>query len=238
MIEISAIVPAAGKGERMAGKKAKPYLILVDKPILAHTLLSLEKIHEIKEIIVVVSSANKVVCRRQIINKYSLKKVKKIVTGGSSRTQSVYRGLEELDPGCDLVLIHDGIRPFVTSDIIRKVAWKAVDCGAALSAVPVISTVKKADQRLVVDRTLIRNRLWLAQTPQVFRRDLIQRAYCLAHKSKKISWDDAGLVEAMGHPVKLVKGEADNIKITTPRDLLLAELILRQKAEGRRQKKE
>ncbi len=217
----------------MATKLAKPYLALNSKPILAHTLLALEDISLIEEIIVVVSGSDRSTCQREIINKYSLKKVKEVVTGGASRTQSVYKGLRKVDPRCKLVLIHDGIRPFITEQTVKRLARQAAIFGAAISVVPVIPAIKEISGDMFVKKTLSRDRLWMVQTPQVFKRGLIYRAYQKANQNGTIAVDDAILLEQIGHKVKVIRGERDNIKITTPEDLLLAEAILKRRSRKR-----
>ncbi len=233
MTKVTAIIPAAGRGRRMAAKLAKPYLMLNGKPILVHTLQVLENISLIGEIIVVVSASDKPVCQRKIIDKYSFKKIRDVVEGGASRTQSVYNGLKKVGPRCKLVLIHDGIRPFITEQIVKQLVKQADIFGAAISAVPAICTVKEINRDMFVRKTLSRDRLWMVQTPQVFKRELIYRAHQKAGHNRTVAADDAVLVERIGHKVKVVRGETDNIKITTPEDLLLAEVILKRRERGR-----
>lgn len=229
MTKVTAIVPAAGRGRRMATKLAKPYLMLNGRPILVHTLQALENISLIEEIIVVVSTSDKPVCQRKIIDKYSFKKVKDVVEGGASRTQSVYNGLKKVDSQCKLVLIHDGIRPFITEQTVKQLVKQADIFGAAISAIPAICTIKGINRDMFVTTTLSRDRLWMVQTPQVFKRKLIYRAYQKADHNRTVAVDDAVLVERIGHKVKVVKGETDNIKITTPEDLIVAEMILKRR---------
>ena len=233
MTKVTAIVPAAGRGRRMATKLAKPYLMLNGKPILVHTLQALENISLIKEIIVVVATLDKPVCQRKIIDKYSFKKVKDVVEGGTSRTQSVYNGLKKVDPQCKLVLIHDGIRPFITEHTVKQLVKQADIFGAAISAVPAICTIKEINRDMFVRTTLSRDRLWMVQTPQVFKRKLIYRAYQKADRNRTVAADDAVLVERIGHKVKVIRGETDNIKITTSEDLIVAEMILKRRGRGR-----
>jgi len=231
--KVTAIVPAAGGGRRMATKLAKPYLMLNGKPILVHTLQALENISLIEEIIVVVSTPDKPVCQRKIIDKYSFKKVKDVVEGGTSRTQSVYNGLKKVDPQCKLVLIHDGIRPFITEQTVKQLVKQADIFGAAISAIPAICTIKEINRDMFVRKTLSRNRLWMVQTPQVFKRELVYRAHQKADHNQTVAVDDAVLVERIGHKVKVIRGETDNIKITTPEDLIVAEMILKKRGRGR-----
>ncbi len=233
MTKVTAIVPAAGRGRRMATKLAKPYLLLNGKPILVHTLRALENISLIEEIIVVVAASDKPVCQRKIIDKYSFKKVKDVVEGGTSRTQSVCNGLKKVGPQCRLVLIHDGIRPFINEQTVKRLVKQADIFGAAISAVPAICTIKEINRDMFVRKTLSRDRLWMVQTPQVFKRKLICQAYQTADHDRTIAVDDAVLVERIGRKVKVIRGETDNIKITTPEDLIVAEMILKRRGRGR-----
>ena len=230
MTKVTAIVPAAGRGRRMATKLAKPYLILNGKPILVHTLQALENISLIEKIIVVVSAPDRPVCQRKIIDKYSFKKVKDVVEGGTSRTQSVYNGLKRVDPQCKLVLIHDGIRPFITEQTVKQLVKQADIFGAAISAVPAVSAIKEINKDMFVRKTLSRDKLWMIQTPQVFKRELIYQAYQKADRNQTVAVDDAVLVEQIGTKVKVIRGETDNIKITTPEDLIVAEMILKRRS--------
>lgn len=225
-----AVVPAAGKGERMgkAGLKEKPYLILGDRPILAHTLGALSRCEAIEEIVVVVSRAGMEICQQEVIGKYDLGKVRKLVGGGPTRSDSVYNGLKEVDRSFELVLIHDGTRPFVTEDMVNHVVKGAANFGACIPAVRLTPTIKEVRDDLEVARTLARARLWAVQTPQAFRRDLILEAYEAAGKERGLAPDDSMLVERLGYKVKVIEGSSANIKITTPEDLVVAEALLKQ----------
>ena len=225
---VTAIVPSAGVGSRLKkGGLNKPYLCLRGKPILAHTLRVLESCPQVSEIIVVVNKRFLARCRQDIVKKFRLKKVSRVVAGGATRSRSVYNGLAAVSKKADLVLVHDGARPFLTKDLVKRVINKAKRHGAAIAAVPVIATVKEATSRLNIKTTPDRSKLWMAQTPQVFKRDLIVKAYGKAFDGKAAATDDAALVEKIGHTVKLIKGSYKNIKITTDVDLELAKLLVR-----------
>ena len=227
-MKVVAIVPAAGKGRRIggAGVKEKPYLILGDKPILAHTLIALSNCEVIDEIVVVVSKSARPICQAEIIDKYGLYKVKKIIIGGPTRSDSVFNGLNELDRSHELVLIHDGNRPFVTKDMVNGVVEDAAISSACILAVRIAPTIKEMDEDLKVVRTLERSRLWAVQTPQAFRRELILRAYESAGEQRSLVTDDSTLVERIGYKVKVIEGSCQNFKITTQEDLVAAEALL------------
>lgn len=224
-LKVVAIVPSAGKGERM-GKK-KEFLLLGDRPILAHTLKPLEDHSQISEIILVVNEKSIEKCKREIVEKYGFKKVKEVIVGGKERQDSVYNGLKEVKKDCDIILIHDGARPFLTEDLITRSIQEAEKHKAAVVAVPCIDTIKFAQkEKDTALETLDREYLWMAQTPQTFKYKIILKAYEKAREENFKGTDDASLVERMNQPVKIVRGSYDNIKITTPQDLILAEAIL------------
>lgn len=224
-MKITAIVPAAGKGERIGGEK--PYLLIKNKPILVHTLIVLQSIDFLNEIILVVDKTKIDFCRKEIVKKYRLNRVKKIIAGGASRFDSVFNGLKEIDEKTDLVFIHDGVRPFLSEEIAKKVIREAKRYKAAVAAFPCIETIKEIDKNLFIKKTLSRKKIWFIQTPQVFQHDLIIRAYEKAKKRGIESGDDAELVERIGQPVKIVRGEYKNIKITFPEDLIFAQGLCR-----------
>jgi 2-C-methyl-D-erythritol 4-phosphate cytidylyltransferase len=210
---------------RSSGKKE--FLLLGSRPILAHTLGPLEAHSQISDIILVVDEKNIAKCRREIVKKYGFKKVREVIPGGLRRQDSVAGALKRVETDCDIVLIQDGARPFVTEDLITGAIAAAQEVGAAVVAVPVTDTVKCArDDGDFVLKTVPRDCLWRAQTPQAFRYPLIREAYRRAREDGFQGTDDASLVERMGKPVKIVKGSYDNIKITRPQDLFLAEAIL------------
>lgn len=225
-MKVSAVVPSAGISRRLPGLVEKPYLPLGSKPILAWTLQRLSECPQIDEIIVVVSRDNLGMCQEEVISRYGLSKVKKLVPGGQTRGESVYNGLQEINSEADIVLIHDGVRPFVTKDIVNSTLEAALISGAVVCAVPVVSTVKRVREDLTVEQTIERQHLVMVQTPQVFKKDLIVNAYARAKEEGFQATDDAALVEWSGYPVKVVMGSYNNIKITTPDDLILARAML------------
>ncbi len=222
-----AVVPAAGFGVRMGEKKAKQFLELCGKPILAVTLDHLQRCDLIDRIVVVAPEVDINYCRREIVEKYNLSKVLRVVSGGRRRQDSVRRGIETVADSCKWVLIHDGVRPLVTDDLIRRVVEAAKDFRAVIPGLPIAETVKEIDDHGIVLRSIDRSRLWSIQTPQIFRWDDIS----LAHKEAITqSWEDATddsfLIEKIGIPVNIIKGEKHNMKITTPQDLDMARSLM------------
>ncbi len=230
-MKIVAIVPAAGRGIRMNHSLPKQYLPLGGKPIIARTFMALEKFPLIDEILPVVRNEEKEYCRREIIEKYNLTKVHRLVEGGEKRQNSVYNALEKIEADTNLVVIHDSVRPFVTEDILMEAIAQASAHKAAVVAIPVTDTVKEAKGHGFVKRTLRRENLWSVQTPQVFDYELILKAHRQAREENWTGTDDSVLVERIGCRVKVVEGSPDNIKITTAEDLIIAEAILREFGE-------
>ncbi|MFZ2938624.1 MAG: 2-C-methyl-D-erythritol 4-phosphate cytidylyltransferase [Candidatus Omnitrophota bacterium] len=232
MIHCSAIVLAAGRGRRFNSSTPKPLVKINSKPIIVYSLETLSKNPYIKDIIVVVNPKNK----KQIIEKikqFGILKVKKIILGGRQRQDSVRNGLKALGCNCNLVLIHDAARPFIREKDLSAVIKLAKNKGAAILGVPVKATIKAASCRrhvsgpgkVVVAKTLNRENLWEIQTPQVFKKDLILQAYKKFGRSHVT--DDAMLLEKLGRKVYLVCGCYNNIKITTPEDIIIARAIQR-----------
>ncbi|MGE5591611.1 MAG: 2-C-methyl-D-erythritol 4-phosphate cytidylyltransferase [Bacillota bacterium] len=222
---VAAIIPAAGQGTRMGGGTAKQFLPLLGKPMLAHTLAAFEAATSITQVVLVVGSDLLDACRREIVERYGFRKVHGIVPGGKERQDSVYSGLRSLGPGYDLVMVHDAARPLVTPEILDRAVAEARGKGAVVAAVPVKDTIKVVDAGAVVE-TPERDRLWAAQTPQVFPYALLLEAHQAALEDGFMGTDDAALVERLGRPVHIVEGSPENLKITTPEDLMLAEAIL------------
>ena len=220
--KITAIVPAAGLGMRMNLGLAKPLVEIRSKPVIIYTLEVLQA-HPLIDEIVLVFNKEGLQNARQFVKEYKISKVSRVIAGGATRKESVRNGLEVVDSKTKLVVIHDGVRPFVDEGSISRVIEEAFASGAAILGVPVKSTIKKVDTGCVVEETLKREHLWEIQTPQAFDRELIQKAYLRA--SKHAVPDDATLVELMGKKVHVVMGSYFNIKITTQEDLVFAEAI-------------
>ncbi|WKY47314.1 2-C-methyl-D-erythritol 4-phosphate cytidylyltransferase [Eubacteriaceae bacterium ES3] len=224
---ISAIIPAAGQGRRMNAPINKQYLTLNGKPILAHTLEVFEKSELIDEIILVVNENEFRVCRQQVLKPYHFQKVK-MIQGGETRQESVYKGILASSEKADLVMVHDGARPLVQEKMIFESILETMEFGATTVGVPSKNTIKVIDEKGMVVSTPKRETLVEIQTPQTFLADLLRKAHEKAIKDDFSGTDDASLVEALPHPVKIVTGHYTNIKITTPEDLIIAESILKQ----------
>ncbi len=227
-MRVTALIPAAGMGKRMAAGINKQYLKLGGKPILAHTLEIFENAPFVDDVIVIVPEDEIAYCREIVIERYGFKKVRQVVPGGRERQQSVFNGLkavEDLDAD-DVVIIHDGVRPFVPLEAVRNSVETARSADGAVVAVPVKDTVKIAIEGVVAS-TPDRCNVWLAQTPQTFRYGIIREAYETAEKEGFAGTDDASLVERAGKKVRIVTGDYRNIKLTTPEDMLLAEAFLK-----------
>jgi len=229
---VSAIVLAAGRSTRMGGLGKKPYLELAGKPILAHTLTVFQASPLVDKILVVAAEGDEQNCIQNVIIPYGIDKADQVVTGGDTRQESVFNGLQKLGARAScphLVVIHDGVRPFVTEEMIKDTLESASDWGAATVAVPVKDTIKEANGANFVVKTLDRQRLWAIQTPQAFKYDIILQAHLHARENHIKVTDDASLIEQLGtHRVKLVMGTYENIKLTTPSDLVTARSILEQ----------
>ncbi|MBA4397574.1 MAG: bifunctional 2-C-methyl-D-erythritol 4-phosphate cytidylyltransferase/2-C-methyl-D-erythritol 2,4-cyclodiphosphate synthase [Syntrophus sp. (in: bacteria)] len=227
-----AIIPAGGSGKRMRGSLSKQYLSLEGKPILAHTLNVFEHSPDIDEIVLVTPGTDMQMVRQMIIEPYRISKVSHVLAGGEQRQDSVGNGLAVIGNDVEIVLIHDAVRPFVSTDLIRRTVLEAGKYGAVTVGTPVKDTVKKVDQNGGVLKTLDRRPLWLTQTPQAFQRSVIQEAYRRAQENRFYGTDDASLVERMGFRVKMLAAFDQNIKITTPEDLLLAEFLIKRQKKG------
>ncbi len=224
-IKVAAIVPAAGKGERLGLKIHKPFVAIGKEPILSYTLKALDDSERIDEIILIVNES----ClskARSLIKKKKLKKVKKIALGGKRRMDSVKNGLSLISADVDYVLVHDGVRPFLDNKIISSVIEGARTFGAAITYVPVKPTIKEVEKGNFVTATLKRQSLIEVQTPQAFKKDILVRAYKKAFDDAVDATDDSALVERLGIKVKAVFGSYKNIKITTVEDLKHARALM------------
>lgn len=224
----TAIVLAAGQGKRMGTSVQKQYLHISGKPVLYYALQTFQDSEIIDDIILVVGEGQQEYCRTEILDRYGMDKVKKIVQGGAERYHSVWNGLQEVQEG--YVFIHDGARPFVNEEIITRAYEAVVENQACVVAMPVKDTIKIADTEGFAKETPNRTYIWQVQTPQVFAVDVVKKAYALLMEETQIQvTDDAMVVEQMlGIRVKLVEGSYENIKITTPEDLKIAECFLQK----------
>lgn len=241
--KIVAIVPSAGVGKRFGRRKNKPFHLLSGKPLIIWSLEALQSVKEIKEIIPVVKEEDmKTVAA--LIEKYNISKVKRIVPGGKERQDSVYNGIKVLNDDVSVVLIHDGVRPLVEKDLIKRTISELRGFDGAIAGVPVKDTIKETrsqsappladgtgvrnkEKDIVVQQTLNRNVLWAIQTPQVFRYKKLREAFEKAKHDNYYGTDDAALVERYGGKVKIVMGSYRNIKITTSEDIQVAEALIR-----------
>ena len=220
----SVIIVAAGSGKRMNMDINKQFIKLNKKEIIAHTIDVFYKNENVDEIIVCIKKEEEELFKDKIINKYSFKNIK-IAYGGKERQDSIYNGLKCLDDKCDIVLIHDGARPFVDDRIINESIKVAREKKAVVVGTPVKDTIKVVCDGIIND-TPNRVNLWSAQTPQVFEYKLITKAYEKAYENNYYGTDDSMLVENIGQEVTMIMGSYDNIKITSPEDISIGEQIL------------
>ena len=222
----AAIVLAAGSGKRMNSQVHKQYLIIQDRPVLYYSLKEFQD-SAVDEIVLVVGKGEEEFCRREIVDKYGISKVKAIVEGGKERYHSVFEGLKQTSDA-DYVLIHDGARPFVNQDIISRCMLEVPEYQACVVGMPVKDTIKIADEGGYAKQTPDRKNVWMIQTPQTFSYALIYEAYEEMLKTEDAAiTDDAMVLErTKGKKSKLIEGSYRNIKITTPEDLLIANVYL------------
>ncbi len=226
-MHVTAIVPAAGSGVRFGGGIPKQYLPLPGGlPLLAWTLKALHASRQVNCLVLVTAPGHETRCRTEVLDRCGLT-ADRVVPGGADRQASVFAGLAAAPAETDLVLVHDGVRPLVTPEIVRAAVAVAAAEGAAVVAIPVTDTIKTADADGRVMETLPRGRLWAAQTPQVFRAAWLREAHERARADGFRGTDDGVLVERVGYPVRLVAGSRENLKVTTMADLAQAEQILR-----------
>jgi len=226
-VRVGAVVPAAGRGERFGGAVPKSLIRLRGRPLVQYPLEVLEQVDEVEAVVVVVP-ANAVSAVQDLARTTGLRKVTAVVPGGPDRQASVGCGLAALPPGPEVVVIHDGARPFLSSALVRAVVAAAARDGCATAAVAVDETIKDGEDGWV-RATLDRSRLYRIQTPQACRRALLEAAHQEAAREGFRGTDDAALVERLGQRVRLVPGTPMNFKVTVPEDLALADAVLRQR---------
>lgn len=232
--KIAAVCLAAGQGKRMESKVQKQYLLIQDKPVLYYSLKAFQD-SSVEEIVLVVGAGEEEYCQKEIVDKYGFTKVRAIVAGGKERYHSVFHGLQAVREA-DYVLIHDGARPFLTQEIINRCVEGAKEYRACVAGMPVKDTIKLADSEGNIESTPERSRVWMIQTPQSFEYSLIKDAYTtlIEQENKGIKTsipvtDDAMVVEYfLNQKVHLVYGSYENIKITTPEDMRIAEAFLKK----------
>ena len=224
--KVFVIVPAAGSGKRLGGSVKKQFLLLRDKPILVHTLQRFEHCPDVDEIAVAVPEQS-IAEMESMISHHRLHKVSMVTVGGEKRQDSVYNALRRLTiKASDIVLVHDGVRPFVESKRISHLIRVCKEHGAAVLAVQPKDTIRRSRGGEFFDQTLDRNALWLVQTPQAFRASILLKAFKEARRARFYGNDEASLVERVGVRARIVEGSYDNIKITTQEDVELGQLIL------------
>ena len=232
MTRTALIVPAAGTGSRFGGQIKKPYAELAGRAILLRTLDRFAGLDAIACRIVVVSPEDVDFVRCNFLHELERLGVGCLVPGGAQRHDSVRAGLKHVPEDCPLVAVHDAVRPLVPLKAVVEALRAAEQVGAACVGVPMHDTVKRVGEGDIVAETLPREHLWQVQTPQVFRTELLRQAYARVHAFPGTATDDAQLVEALGHPVAMVEGGRENLKITTVADLHLAEAWLKATGEG------
>ncbi len=228
---VHALIPAAGLGVRLGEAVKKQFLPLCGLPIIVHTLSVFEGSYAVDDLICMAPQEDLPLFEQMVLTA-GFTKIKRVVPGGKTRQDSVGMGVALLEKEGDLsdvVLVHDGVRPFVTPLLIEQVVRKAQESGAAVAAMPVTDSLNRVSGDNVILTGVLRDNLWAMQTPQAFRLEILVRAFQKAVSDRFLGTDEASLVERLGFPVHCVAGLAENIKITTPSDLKLAELILRER---------
>jgi 2-C-methyl-D-erythritol 4-phosphate cytidylyltransferase len=226
MAQVAVILPAAGQSSRFRDKEKKPFANLDGRAVWLRSVELFVTRPDVVQCILVIARSDQETFRRRNAAHMAFMNVQ-IADGGAERFESVANALKLVKPEAELVAIHDAVRPCLTAGLIDAVFARAAETGAALLAVPVTDTLKQVNPQHQVQSTMPRQGLWLAQTPQVFRRDWLEAAYANRGKPGKDVTDDAQLVEAAGHKVHVVESNATNIKITTKADLILAEAVLK-----------
>ena len=227
---LAVIIVAAGIGSRMGSTERKQFIRINGTPLLAMTISAFDGREDVAEIIVVSHPDETERVQKEIILPYHFKKVSCIVQGGLLRKDSFMAGLDAVSKTAAYIAVHDGARPFVTSGQLDLLFRRAFETGAAILALPLTDTIKRADDAGMIVRTISRNGLWAAQTPQVFRIDWLQSAYQQLKQHEKPT-DDAAVLEQAGYPVHLVNGSWDNFKITVADDVVRAEMILQDRED-------
>lgn len=225
---VSVIFPAAGQGKRMGLGFNKIFTEVSGNPILIQTLLAFSRCDCIDELIIAVD-INEMEIIRKVLNKIPKLKPFKLVAGGSERQYSVYNGLMAINPDTDIVLVHDAARPLISETVIQSVVNEAMLSGSAVCAVPAKDTIAQIDDMGFIKDVPDRNTIWAVQTPQGFKKEILIKAHQKAQEDNFLGTDEASLVRRIPHPVKLVMGDYNNLKVTTPTDLLIAEMLFSKK---------
>ena len=218
----------------MGRQGPKQYLNIGKKPIICHTL---EQFSSFTELIIVVESDRVEAVRAEIVEAFNFPQTWQVIAGGKERQHSVQNGLEQVSSSCELVLVHDGVRPFIDKTLIDQVLMLAAQKGAAIVAAPMQDTVKQINAAGEIIATKNRQELWRAQTPQAFQVEILKAAFAKAAADNFIGTDEASLVERLGKTVAIVEGNDYNIKLTTPKDLAMAEFVLQNFSSGKHENK-
>lgn len=227
-VQYEVVLPAAGSGKRMGAGQNKLFLQLMDKPILIHTLLVFEQDEACSGIWLAVKDSERDYIK-SMITKYNITKIKGLPTGGAERQHSVHSCIKEMKD-VEIVLVHDAARPFITKPIIAELANTAYEKGAAIAGVRAKDTMKIV-RKGIIKETIDRDSLWMIQTPQAFLFDLLVEAEDVAEKAGFLGTDEAMLVERLGHEVRIVESNYENVKMTTQEDLIFGEAILKARAK-------
>ncbi len=220
------IIVAAGKSERMGVDADKAFLSLGSKPILAYSILAFEKCPDIDGVVLVVRK-DKLNAARGMVQMFGCMKVKKIVAGGSLRQNSVKNGFDYISSDAKIVSIHDGARPCITPGLISETIRSAQHYGSGVAAIKITDTIKQADKGMIISKTLDRSKLWAVQTPQSFKRELLEKAFAVIEKKRLTVTDEAAAVELISKGVRLVQASLSNIKVTTVDDIAIAAALLK-----------
>jgi len=218
---LSVVIPAAGQGLRMGAKVPKQFIELNGKPIIHHTIAIFEALDWVDTIILCVPKEEVSHVQKEMANQTKVK----VAIGGEKRQDSVYNGLKAVGKNSGFVAVHDGVRPFITEDLIKTVFEGAKKFGAAVAAIPMNDTLKRADKEGLLQENVERENLWRMQTPQIFRTELLLEAMEKAQSERFYGTDEGSLLQFIGKPVKFILGSEFNIKITRPEDLALGEWI-------------
>ncbi len=231
---LAVIIAAAGTGSRMEAGINKQFLLIDGKPMLAHTLDVFEKTDLVNEIVIVAHQDEIEYCTKEIVECFNYQKVAHVIPGGETRQDSVWEGLQRLSEQTNYVAVHDGARPFASSTLLKNLLTEAIQWGAAIPGIQSRDTLKMIDRDFFVSQTLDRSIIWAIQTPQVFNYQELKSAYESALQDGLQATDDATLFETYIGRVKIVAGENDNFKITTPDDLIRADYLAKQLKSLRR----
>lgn len=218
----------------MGGRVPKQFLAIGGLPLIVHSLRVLQAAPSVDAIILAVPQADIAYCQSDIVRAHGFSKVIDVVVGGAERQDSVRLALAAVGGETEIVLVHDAVRPFLTLQMVTEVVKAARATGAAIVAVPMRDTVKQVGANHTIERTVDRKNLWLAQTPQAFRRDWLQEAHNKAHLEGVHATDDAYLIEWSGRPVTVVEGSGENIKVTRPEDMIIGEAIMAERKKSQK----